>query len=115
MAITSTKGAFVKEGATIDITPSAAIACGTIKAVAGCLCLALWDLPADKLGTMKVLHKGEVVRLTTNDALGATTAGTALYVDANGLVTKTASSNTLLGYAAAAIGATDLSFEVICA
>lgn len=115
MAIAKTNGVFVKEGATIDITPAAEIKCGAFKVVCGCLCMALWDLPADKLGTLKILHKGEVVRVTTDDALGATTAGTALYIDGNGLVTKTATSNTLLGYAAAAIGATDLSFEVVCA
>ena len=65
---------------------------------------------------MKILHRGEVVEITTDDAIGATDAGTAIYVvPATGLVTKTATNNTLLGYARAAIGATDKAFEIVCA
>ena len=119
MAISKTAGVFVKEGDTLDITIAAdgtAINCGDIKVVDGCNCLALWDIAAGTSGTMKILHKGEVVKITTDEAIGATAAGTAIYVvAATGLVTKTDTNNTLLGYAAAAIGATDLSFDIVCA
>ena len=62
-----------------------------------------------------MLHKGEVVEITTDDKIGATLAGVAIYLDSSGLVTKTATNNTLLGYTAAAIGADDLTFTVVCA
>jgi len=115
MAISTTAGIFRKSGDTLDYTPSAAVAAGKIITTAGCNCLALWPINANEAGTLKILHKGEVIELTTDEAIGATNAGTALYVDSSGLVTKTSTSNTLLGYARAAIGATDLSFEVVCA
>ena len=116
MAISSTTAAFRKSGETLDITPSAAISCGAIKVVDGCNCIALWDIPANTPSTLKVLHKGEVVEITTDEAIGATDAGTAIYVvAATGLVTKTSTNNVLLGYARAAIGATALSFEIVCA
>ena len=106
---------FVKSGDTLDITPEAEIAVGTIKKVAGLLCLATWTLEAGKPGTMKVLQRGEVINVETAVAIGETDAGVAVYVDSAGAVTKTAGSNTLLGYTAAAVGSTDLSFEVVCA
>ena len=57
-----------------------------------------------------------VVEVTTDEAIGSTNAGTAIYiVDATGLASKSSSSATLLGYARAAVGSTDLSFEVVCA
>ena len=115
MAISTTAGIFRKSGDTLDYTPAAAVAAGKIMTIAGCNCLALWPIAANEAGSLKILHKGEVVELTTDEAIGATNAGTALYVDSNGLVTKTSTSNTLLGYAAAAIGATDITFQVICA
>ena len=105
---------FVKCGDTIDITPSTAIAVGTIKKVAGLLCLATWDIPANQPGTMKVLQRGEVINVETAVAIGETAAGVAVYVDSDGAVTKTAGSNTLLGYTAAAVGSTDKTFDVIC-
>lgn len=117
MAISSTTGVFIKEGKTLEVTIAAngtPISCGAIKVIDGCNCLALWDIPAGTTGSLHILHKGEVVRLTTNEAIGSTTAGTALYVDSSGLVTKTSTNNTLLGYARAAIGSTDLSFDVVC-
>ena len=65
---------------------------------------------------MKVLHRGDVVEVTTDEALGSTNAGVAIYiVDATGLVSKVSTNATLLGYTRAAVGSTDLSFEVICA
>ena len=106
---------FVKCGDTLDITPEAEIAVGTIKKVAGLLCLATWTIPANQPGTMKVLQRGEVINVETAVAIGTTAAGVAVYVDSDGAVTKTAGSNTLLGYTAAAVGSTDLSFEVVCA
>ena len=105
---------FVKCGDTIDITPSTAIAVGTIKKVAGLLCLATWAIPANQPGTMKVLQRGEVINVETAVAIGETAAGVAVYVDSAGAVTKTAGSNTLLGYTAAAVGSTDKTFDVIC-
>ena len=105
---------FVKCGDTIDFTPSTAIAVGTIKKVAGLLCLATWAIPANQPGTMKVLQRGEVINVETAVAIGETAAGVAVYVDSDGAVTKTAGSNTLLGYTAAAVGSTDKTFDVIC-
>ena len=105
---------FVKSGDTLDITPEAEIAVGTIKKVAGLLCLATWTIEAGKPGTMKVLHRGEVINVETAVAIGTTAAGVAVYVDSTGAVTKTAESNTLLGYTAAAVGSTDKTFDVIC-
>ncbi len=115
MAISTTAAVFRKSGDTLDYTPVANVTAGKIITTDGCNCLALWDIPAGTLGSLKILHRGEVIEVTTNDAIGATNAGTALYVDSSGLVTKTSTSNTLLGYAAAAIGATDLTFRVVCA
>ena len=116
MAITTTAAIFRKSGETLDITASANIPAGAIKVIDGCNCIALWPIANGEAGSLKILHKGEVVQITTDDAIGATDAGTALYVvAATGLVTKTSTNNVLLGYARAAIGATDLSFEVVCA
>ena len=105
---------FVKSGDMIDITPEAEIAVGTIKKVAGLLCLATWTIPANQPGTMKVLQRGEVINVETAVAIGETAAGVAVYVDSDGAVTKTAGSNTLLGYTAADVGSTDKTFDVIC-
>ena len=105
---------FVKCGDTIDITPEAEIAVGTIKQVAGLLCLATWTLEAGKPGTMKVLQRGEVINVETAVAIGTTAEGVAVYVDSTGAVTKTADNNTLLGYTAAAVGSTDKTFDVVC-
>ena len=116
MAISTTAAKFRKSGDTLDITASANIPAGAIKVVDGCNCLALWPIANGEKGSLKVLQRGEVIEVATNEAIGATDAGTAIYVvAATGLVTKTSTSNVLLGYARAAIGATDLSFEVVCA
>lgn len=53
--------------------------------------------------------------MTTDEAIGETAAGTAIYATSAGLVSKTASGNTLVGYARAAVGSSDLAFEVVCA
>lgn len=115
MAITSTKAAFVKSGETVDVLPSDPIACGTIKFIAGCTCIALWDLPALVKGTMKILHRGEVVRIATNEAIGQTLQGAPVYVTSDGIVTKTSEGNALLGYTNEAVAADALAFEVVCA
>lgn len=116
MAISSNLAKFRKTGDTIDYKPGSATPAGTIVKVGGVFGLALWDIAANEAATLKVLHRGDVVEVTTDDALGATNAGTAIYiVDATGLVSKTSTNATLLGYARAAIGATDLTFEVVCA
>ncbi len=123
MAITTTAGKFVKDGQTLDYTPTSAVSCGDLIVVDGAVCLAPWDIAANTAGTLKILQRGEVVSITTDDAIGATNAGVAIYViPASGLVTKSANDGgnpatdyKLLGYAAAAIGATDKTFEVVCA
>ncbi len=123
MAITTTAAKFVKTGDTLDYKPAAAVSAGAIKVVDGCNCIALWDIAANEASTLKVLQRGEVVAVTTDDAIGSTDAGTALYVvPTTGLITKSANDGqvsptpySLLGYARAAIGATDLTFEVVCA
>lgn len=116
MAISTTAAIFRKSGDTLDITASADIPAGAIKVIDGCNCIALWPIANGEAGSLKILHKGEVIEVTTDEAIGSTSAGTAIYVvAATGLVTKTSTNNVLLGYARAAIGATDLSFEIVCA
>ena len=115
MAISSTAVKFRKTGDTLDYTAGADIPAGKIIKVDGLLCIALSPIANGKTGALKVLHRGEVVEVTTNEAIGSTNAGVAIYVDSDGLATKTSTSNTLLGYTRAAVGSTDLSFEVVCA
>ena len=116
MAIAATSAKFRKTGDTLDYTAGANIKQGQLIVVDGCVCMAMYPIANGKTGSLKILHKGEVVEVTTDEAIGATDAGTAIYVvAATGLVTKTSTSNTLLGYARAAITATALSFEVVCA
>ena len=115
MAISTTAGTFRKCGDTIDYTAGANIPAGKFIKVGGFLCLAQWPIANGETGALKVLHRGEVVEVTTNEAIGSTNAGVAIYVDSDGLATKTSTSNTLLGYTRAAVGSTDLSFEVVCA
>ena len=116
MAISSTAAKFRKTGDTLDYTAGADIPAGKIIKVDGLLCIALSPIANGATGALKVLQRGEVVEVTTNEAIGSTNAGTAIYiVDATGLASKSSSSATLLGYARAAVGSTDLSFEVVCA
>ncbi len=115
MAITKNSATFRKRGDTLDYTPSAAVAAGTLVVVGKLVCITLWPIAAGETGALKVLKRGEVVEVTADDALGETAAGTAIYVTSAGIVTATATNNTLLGYAAAAIGAADKTFEVVCA
>ena len=116
MAIAATSAKFRKTGDTLDYTPSSAVSAGAIIVVDGLTCIAQWDIPASTPGVLKVLQRGEVVEVTTDEAIGSTNASVAIYVvAATGLVTKTSTSNVLLGYTRAAVGSTDLSFEVVCA
>lgn len=115
MAISKTAAIFRKPGDTLDYTAAADIAAGTIIMVNGLVCLAQWPIASGTTAALKVLHKGEVVEITTDEPIGATLAGVAVYVTSAGLVTKTATNNTLLGYTAKAVEAGDLSFEVVCA
>ena len=123
MAITAQSGVFVKEGRTINYTPALAVTCGSVIKVGGLVCLALWDIAANEASTLKVLQRGEVVKITTTGTLGETNAGVAVYIDASGLLTKSATSgespsvvnNTLVGYTAAAVTSTATTFEIICA
>ena len=115
MAISTTAAKFRKTGDTLDYTAGANIPAGKIIKVDGLLCIALSPIANGATGALKVLQRGEVVEVTTNEAIGSTNAGVAIYVDSDGLATKTSTSNTLLGYTRAAVGSTDLSFEVVCA
>ena len=115
MAISSTAAKFRKTGDTLDYTAGANIPAGKIIKVDGLLCIALSPIANGATGALKVLQRGEVVEVTTNEAIGSTNAGVAIYVDSDGLATKTSTSNTLLGYTRAAVGSSDLSFEVVCA
>lgn len=115
MAISTTAAKFRKTGDTLDYTAASAVKAGDILKVDGLLCIAQWDIAQGATGALKVLQRGEVVEVTTDEAIGSTNAGVAIYVDSSGLATKTSTSNTLLGYTRAAVGSTDLSFEVVCA
>ena len=114
MAIAATSAKFRKTGDTLDYTPGSAVSAGDIIKVDGLLCIAQWDIPASTPGVLKVLQRGEVVEVTTDEAIGSTNAGVAIYVDSSGLATKTSTNNTLLGYTAYAVAATDLTFSVVC-
>ncbi len=115
MAISKTSAKFRKCGDTLDHTPAADVAAGTLIVVGGLVCLATHPIAGGTPGALKILHKGETVEVATDEAIGETAAGTAIHVTSAGLVSKTASGNTLAGYAAAAIGASDLSFGLVCA
>ena len=123
MAISRTSAVFRKTGDTLDFTPGADVAEGKIIVERGFVCLAQRAIPAGISGALKILQRGEVVEISTDEAIGATDAGTAVYVvPASGIVTKdaddgedTPTAYTLLGYTRAAVGSTDLSFEVVCA
>lgn len=123
MAISTTTAKFRKTGETLDYTAASAVSAGDIIVVDGLNCIALYDIAAGATGALKVLQRGEVVEVTTDEAIGSTDAGTAIYViPSTGLVTKDANDGedtptayTLLGYTRAAVGAADLAFEVVCA
>ena len=115
MAIEKTSAKFRKSGDTLDYTPSTAIAAGSLVVVGSLVGLALWPIASGEAGTLKTLHCGEVIEVTTDEAIGQTDAGAAIYVTSAGLVSKTESGNTLVGFASAAIGASDKTFEIVCA
>ena len=115
MAISKTSAVFRKCGDTLDYTPAADVAAGAFIVTCGLVCLATHPIAGETTGALKILHKGEVVEVTTDEAIGETAAGTALYATSAGLVTKTESGNTLIGRARAKIGATDTAFEIVCA
>ena len=122
MAISRTSAVFRKTGDTLDFTPGADVAEGKIIVERGFVCLAQRAIPAGVSGALKILQRGEVVEIATDEAIGATEAGTAIYVTPAGLVTKdaddgedTPTAYTLLGWTAKAVGAADLAFEVVCA
>lgn len=121
MAISTTVGRFRKTGDTLDYTAASDVSAGDILVVDGLACLAQWDIANGATGVLKVLKRGEVVELATDDAIGAVNANTAIYLDGNGLPTTdsndgedTPTPYRLFGYTAAAVGATDLKFKVIC-
>mgnify|MGYP002624594372 FL=1 len=115
MAITKNSFVFRKGGDTLDYTPASAVTAGTIVKVDGLFGLALRDIAANEAGTLKILHRGEVVEVTADDAIGSTSAGVAIYVvDATGLISKSSTNATLLGYTAEAVGDTDKTFKIVC-
>ena len=115
MAISKNSAKFTKCGDTIDYTATADVACGAIIKVGGLFGLATSPIAANTTGALKCLKRGEIVTITADDKIGATTAGTAIYMTSANLVSKTDTNNTLFGYARSAISADDLSFEVIVA
>ena len=117
MSISKTSAVFRKNGLTRDITATENIEAGDIKIVDGLMCMAQWPIAKGETGVLKVLKRGEVVEITTDEAIGETNAGMAIYVTSAGLVSKSDASgaNKLLGYTAKHVGSTDLSFEVVCA
>ena len=117
MSISKTSAVFRKNGLTRDITATENIEAGDIKIVDGLMCMAQWPIANGETGVLKVLKRGEVVEITTDEAIGETNAGMAIYVTSAGLVSKSDASgaNKLLGYTAKPVGSTDLSFEVVCA
>ena len=122
MAISRTAAAFRKTGDTLDYTDAAAVPCGAVLVVCGLNCIALSSIAQGEKGALKILQRGEVIEVTTDEAIGETAAGTAIYLDpASGLVTKSADDGEdtptaypLLGYTAKAIGADSLTFDVVC-
>lgn len=121
MAISTTKGKFRKTGGTLDYTAASAVKAGDILKVDGLLCMAQWDIAQGATGALKVLQRGEVVEVTTDEAIGEVSANTAIYLDGDGLPTTSSDDGEdtptpyrLFGYTAAAVGATDLKFKVIC-
>ncbi len=122
-AISTPAAKFRKTGETLDYVAAANVTTGEIIVTCGLVCLAQRDIPAGTAGALTILHRGEVVEITTDEAIGATDAGTAVYVvPASGIVTKdaddgedTPTAYTLLGWTAKAVGADDLTFEVVCA
>ena len=121
MAISTTQGKFRKTGDTLDYTATSDVSAGDILIVDGLACLAQWDIANGAAGVLKVLKRGEVVELATDDAIDATDANTAIYLDGDGLPTTSSDDGEdtptpyrLFGYTAAAVGATDLKFRVIC-
>lgn len=115
MAISKTAAKFRKTGDTLDHVPSEDVAAGAVVRACGLVCIALHAIPAGSHGALKVLRRGEVVELTTDEAIGETAGGTAVYVDDAGLATKASSGAALVGYTHSAVAAGDLSFEVVCA
>lgn len=115
MAISKTSAVFRKCGDTLDHTPAADVAAGALIVVGGIVGLATHPIAGGTTGALKALKRGEVVEVTTDEAIGETAAGTAIYVTSAGLVTKTAADATLVGYARAAVGASDTTFEIVCA
>lgn len=123
MAISKTAAIFRKTGETLDYVAAAAdVPCGALLSVSGLNCLALSAIAQGDAGALKILQRGEVIEVTTDEAIGETAAGTAIYlIPASGLVTKSADDGEdtptaypLLGYTVKAIGADGLSFDVVC-
>ena len=122
MAISKAAAIFRKTGDTLDVTPVDAIGAGDIIVESGVTCIALSAIPANTSGELKILQRGEVIEITTDEAIGVTDAGAAIYVTPAGLVTKDADDGEtpptaykLLGYTSKAVGEADLTFAVVCA
>ena len=114
MAIAKTSAKFRTSGGTLEYTPSAAVAAGSLVVVGKLVGLALWPIASGEAGTLKTLKGGEVIEVTTDEAIGQTSAGTPIYVTSAGIVSKTESGNTLVGFAASAIGASNKTFDIVC-
>lgn len=87
---------FVQPGDVLDYTPTAAVAAGTPVPLGKRVGVVVNSLAANQLGAVRV--SGVVVLpKVAADALGQ---GDLVYLTAEGLITKTATSNTPAGYAA---------------
>ena len=102
---------YVAPGNSIDYTPGSAVSAGDVVVVGDIVGIAARDIAASALGALAVEGVFAVAKATTSTS--AITAGAKLYWDASGeVVTTTAGSNKVIGYAIAAAAATDATVNV---
>jgi predicted RecA/RadA family phage recombinase len=98
MAGQSTAAKFVQEGAAIDYTPAADTAAGTVVVQGDLVGVTRTEIKANQLGSLGVQGVFEFPKAT--GAGSAIAAGALTYWDAaNGVATKTATGNKLIGKA----------------
>jgi predicted RecA/RadA family phage recombinase len=98
MAGQTTAAKFVQEGAAIDYTPGADTAAGMVVVLGDLVGVTRTDIKANQLGSLGVQGVFELPKATgAGSAIGA---GVLTYWDAaNGVATKTATGNKLIGKA----------------
>ncbi|MBB6578467.1 putative RecA/RadA family phage recombinase [Comamonas odontotermitis] len=87
---------FVQVGDVLDYTPSAPVAGGTAVAIGKRVGVVVKSLAANEQGALRVSGVATLPKVE-GDAL---TQGDLVYLNAEGLITKTSTSNTPAGYAA---------------